>query len=83
MLNQPLKPSRCLIRVCKTSILAKVRFQLYFSPVAAAVSPELVSAEVLLLLEPLLVEQLLAVEANVHILEIRIRILLAAELVKI
>ena len=55
------------------------------SPVVATVSSEIVSVEVLLLLEPLLmVQRVLAVEAHVNILEvIRIGILLDAELLKI
>ena len=54
------------------------------SPVVATVSSKIVSAEVLLLLEPLLmVQRVLAVEAHVNILEVRIGILLDAELLKI
>ena len=54
------------------------------SPVVATVSSEIVSVEVLLLLEPLLmVQRVLAVEAHVNILEVRFGILLDAELLKI
>ena len=54
------------------------------SPVVATVSSEIVSPEFLLLLEPLLmVQRVLAVEAHVHILEVRFGILLDAELLKI